>query len=362
MNNINNKLISKEEVESIVNNYINFYYESKTKSDPFNLNKYILPKEQKRTWFCVNNIELIQKAFIHKSFWNNTNTFDESDACSCLNLKREDFGDYEKLEFRGDKVIDLITLDYIIGCYPDKEVGFLTELKSNIVKKPSLANLGEQLGFKKYILFSSHIDRITNAIKSSGRENKRFLEDIFESFIGALYIDQNFDKEIIKPFLLGVFKKHIDLAAVIKNEINYKSTLLKFFHIQKFGHPKYIDLYFLGPPTQRTFVSIVLVEKETFFNDESIVCKNEIAMKTLSDLFNGYLDFLGKKNNDIINQQDQIQLFNYNGERVTPYDWLFEKINYQGYIFVGIGEGEKKQIAEKECSKNCLYNLQELKN
>ena len=108
-----------------------------------------------------------------------------------MNLNKDDYGDYEKLELLGDKAIDLITLDYIIQQFPDKEVGFLTELKSNIVRKPSLANLGEQLGFKKYILFSSHIDRITNYNKNSGRENKRFLEDIFESFIGALYIDLN---------------------------------------------------------------------------------------------------------------------------------------------------------------------------
>lgn len=354
MNNITNKLVTKEEIESLINGYINIYYESQINDDPFKLNKYILPKETKNSWFKVNNIKLIQKAFIHKSFWNNSNIFDESDACSNMNLNKDEYGDYEKLELQGDKVIDLITLDYIIQKFPDKEVGFLTELKSNIVRKPSLANLGDQLGFKKYILFSSHIDRITNSNKNSGRENKRFLEDIFESFIGALYIDQNLDKEIIKPFLLGVYKKHIDLDYIVKNEINYKSALLKFFHTQKFGHPKYTDLYFLGPPTNRLFFSVILIEKSIFFNEESKI--NQEILDILTYKTNSFLEYLSNPNllNDIRCQQDQINL--------NPYEFLLDKLQDNKYILVGVGQGPKKQESEKDCSKQCLINFKQLEN
>lgn len=358
MNNITNKLITKQEIESLINEYINIYYDSEIDVDPFKLNKYILPKERKTGgWFKINNIKLIQKAFIHKSFWNNSNTFDESDACSNMNLNKDDYGDYEKLELLGDKAIDLITLDYIIKQFPDKEVGFLTELKSNIVRKPSLANLGEQLGFKKYILFSSHIDRITNSNKNSGRENKRFLEDIFESFIGALYIDQDLNKEVIKPFLLGVYKKHIDLDYIVKNEINYKSALLKFFHTQKYGHPKYTDLYFLGPPTNRLFVSVILIEKSVFFNEERKV--NQEILNILTYKTNIFLEYLNNPNllNDISYQQDQVDLNNKN-----PYDFLLDKLQDNKYIFVGLGQGDKKQQAEKMASKDCLINFKQLEN
>lgn len=357
MNNIVNKLISKEEIESLINEYINIYYDS-VDDDPFKLNKYILPKKTKqRDWFKIDNIKLIQKSFIHKSFWNNSNTFDASDACSNMNLNKDEYGDYEKLELLGDKCIDLITLDYIIDEFPDKEVGFLTELKSNIVRKSSLANLGEQLGFKKYILFSSHIDRITNSNKNSGRENKRFLEDIFESFIGALYIDQELNKENIKPFLLGVYKKHLDLNYIVKNEINYKSTLLKYFHTQKYGHPKYTDLYFLGPPTNRLFVSVILIEKSVFFNSESNVSQE--IRDILTYKANSYLEYLSNPNllANIMNQQDQINL-NFN----NPYEFLLDKLTDNKYILVGIGQGAKKQDSEKNASKDCLISFKQLEN
>jgi ribonuclease-3 len=360
MNNINNILITKQEIESLINNYINIYYTSQIKNDPFKLNEFILPKEKKIKWLSINSINLLQKAFIHKSFWNVSNTFDETDAQSCLYLKKDDFGDYEKIELIGDKVIDLITLDYITEKFPDKEVGFLTELKSNIVRKQSLANLGEKLGFKKYILFSSHIDRITNSNKNSGRENIRFLEDIFESFVGALYIDQNYDKEIIKPFLLGIYHSFIDLDYIVKNEINYKSTLLKFFHTQKFGHPKYLDLYNIGPPTQRLFISIILLEKSIFFNNESSISKQKEILDMLSYKTNDFINYLGSPEifYAITNQQDQIQ---FNGYQ-NCYDFLLEKVKDTKYILLGVGFGNKKQDAEKDCSKNCLINCKELEN
>lgn len=368
MNNINNQLIDKQEIENLINRYVSIYYNSRiTDEDPFKLNKYIFEEEKRIKNIKINNIELIQKAFIHKSFWNTTTTNDESDAYSCLYLNKDDFGDYEKLEFRGDKVIDIITLDYITEQYPDKEVGFLTELKSNIVRKPSLASLGEKLGFKKYILFSSHIDRITNINKNSGRENTRFLEDIFESFIGALYIDQDLDKEVIKPFLLGVYKEHIDLEYIIKNEINYKSALLKFFHSQKFGHPKYTDLYFIGPPTNRTFVSILLLENKTFFNEESVVSKNQEILDGLSYKTNGFIEYLSKPDLvQLINSQtDQHILKNDKNDVVSPYQFIIDKVvnDNKGnakYILVGVGFGPKKQDAEKSASKECLLNFRQL--
>lgn len=391
MNNINNKLIEKKEIEALINKYIDIYYTNlEQNSDPFNLNRFILP-EKNKVYITINNIENIQKAFIHKSFWNITNIYDPTDAFSCMYLNKEEFGDYEKSEFRGDKVIDLITLDYITELFPDKEVGFLTDLKSRIVRKESLANLGEKLGFKEYILFSSHIDKITK--ENTGRDNKRFLEDIFESFIGKLYIDQNSNIDIIRPFLLGVYHSFIDINFLINNDINYKTSLLKFFHSQKFSHPKYTDAYFLGPVTNREFVSIVSLDK-TLLNgnihyntliakqneflktftpellnkiqsqpDQINLDTNSNTIKTLKTLLES--DFDKYINNDSQKQFKQKQkellgLIENNSKKyqINVLDYVKELL--KTHIIVGNGKGMKKQEAEQNCSYNALINFKEL--
>lgn len=391
MNNINNKLIEKNHIEALINKYIDIYYTNlEQTNDPFNLDKEILPKVNK-VFITINNIENIQKAFIHKSFWNVTNIYDETDAFSCIYLNKEEFGDYEKSEFRGDKVIDLITLDYITDLFPNKEVGFLTDLKSRIVRKESLANLGEQLGFKEYILFSSHIDKITK--ENTGRDNKRFLEDIFESFIGKLYIDQNSNIDVIRPFLLGVYKIFIDIDFLINNDINYKTSLLKFFHSQKFAHPIYIDLYFLGPVTNREFVSIVTLDKtllngnihyndliaqqneflKTFDHvllnkiadqpDQINLDSNSNSIKTLKTLLQSNFDkYISDKSQENFKQKQREMLFIIENQKkdyqINVLDYLKDLLKTK--IIVGKGKGLKKQEAEQNCSYDVLVNFKEI--
>jgi dsRNA-specific ribonuclease len=362
MNNINNKFLQRNDIESLINKYINIYYDTLSiEDDPFKLNHILFP-QPKREWFKINNLELIQRSFIHKSFWNTSNTFDETDAFSCFYLQKNFMGDYEKSELRGDKVIDLIILDFLMEKYPEKDQGQLTKLKSRLVRDDTLATISEHLGFKDYILFSSHIDRITNKKKESGRENRRFLEDIFESFIGNLYVDQNFNKDIIKPFLLGVYTKHIDLDHIINTEIDHKSNLLKFFHSQKFGAPKYTDLYFLGATTQRIFVSVILLETSKFFNEESNFSKNQEIINILTNKQNDYINYLynGQLLQDIMNQHDQIKLESNGIKNMDPYSFLIDKLQ-NGYILLGISQSNTKKSAEQEASKDCLALFGQLK-
>lgn len=406
MNNINNRLVDKNEIETFINKYVNIYYDNLQKdlkeNDPFNVNSVIL-KKQKRTVIKVNNIENIQKAFIHKSFWNTTNVYDETDSYSCLYFDRNIYGDYEITELQGDRVIELITIDFLKEKFPDKDEGFLTSLKSRIVRKETLVNLGEALNFKKYILLSSYLEKITRTSNGggngdSGRETKRFLEDIFEAFIGNLYIDQNFNKEKIKPFLLGMYQTHLDLDYLVNSDINYKTLLLKFFHSQKFEHPKYTDLYFIGGVLQREFTTIILLEKSVFENSE--YSKDPLITKAINDKTSNFLKKLSAKEYQklIESQPNQVnlrvnklknnsvsysifdlaqviksldlknldadknlksdicklkeKLDNITSNFLSPYDYLLEILNV--YVFLGIGIANKKQEAEQECSKDCL--------
>lgn len=304
MNNINNKLINRGLIQNIINKYTG---------------------EDKPIY--INNIKKFQRAFVHKSFCIVDSDNSDSDNYSVMKFDKTTFSDNERLEFLGDKVIDLITTEFLFDKFPDKDEGFLTKLKSRIVKKESLSHLGEKLGFKELILISSHIERI------SGRNNPRFLEDIFESFMGVLYKDQNSDLKICKRFLLGVYSEHIDLDNLINNNDNYKDSLLRYFHTQGWGHPVYNTIYHIGNVYSREFTNILLVKKS-------------IVISKTPRLFRRQKEILNIIKNDMKDCEGE----NKEGlEKLT----LLLKDN----TLLGMGKSNTKKYSEQECSKDCLLNL-----
>lgn len=231
MNNIFNKRLSKDFIENLFLKYAK------------------LPIK-------INNIDKIQKAFIHKSFYiENYNNNDADNTC-CMKIFDDETN--ERYEFLGDKVIDLVVTEYLFDIFPKKDEGFLTKLKSRIVRKESLCKLGEQLSFKEYIMISCHIEKI------KGRQNKRFMEDIFEAFIGVLYKDQYSNIEIIRLFLIGVINAHINIHELSVFNENYKDTLMRFLHVKSLGAPMYKVVHVLNEETtlNQGFISVVYVLKE----------------------------------------------------------------------------------------------------
>lgn len=318
MNNIRNKLISREKIENIINNYMD---------------------EGSRVY--INNIKKFQKAFIHKSFCIVDPDNSDSDNYSCINLDKDFLTNNERLEFLGDKVIDLITTEFLFDKFPDKDEGFLTKLKSRLVKKQSLAYLSKKLGFEDMILLSSHVERI------SGRNNARFSEDLFESFMGNLYKDQYSNLEICKKFLLGVYSEFIDLDDLISNNDNYKDSLLRYFHSQSLGHPVYKTIYYVGNVYAREFTVILYIEKEKILkNIKSPLITNNIT-----------------KNDKII--KDRIK---YETDRIQDKNSFIDENLHESILkndnikIIGIGKESTKKKAEQECSKNCLDNLKISRN
>jgi len=325
MNNIRNKLLDKKTLEQLISKYIDVYenaIKQKTVVHGVDNNTY------KKSIININNIKNIQKAFIHKSFSVVDPDNSDSDSYSCINIKFTD--NYERGEFLGDRIIELITAEFLYFNYKNKDPKFLTEVKSRIVRKDSLANLGTKLGFKEYMLIGGNIERV------NGRDNQRFLEDMFESFIAMLYIDQRLDKELCKQFILGVYISFIDFDDIITNNINYKTSLQHYFHKMKYSHPIYNTLYHIGPTYSREFTVVVLIPKDLYSHSDSVNLtniNNSISCIVLNDL-----------KNPLLNTQDTPPLEILNG--------LLSK-----GILVGIGKSNTKQTAEQACSMDCLKNL-----
>ncbi len=128
---------------------------------------------------------LLKQALTHRSYLNENRT---------LRLEHN-----ERLEFLGDAVLELSVTDYLYKQFPDKPEGDLTALRSALVNAVTLADVAHHLRVNDYLLLSK------GEAKDVGRARQYILANTFEAIIGAIYLDQGFEKadEFIVRFVLS---------------------------------------------------------------------------------------------------------------------------------------------------------------
>jgi ribonuclease-3 len=228
MNNLANKLISEEELEQIIN------------------------KNLKNSKIKVNNVGIYRQAFVHKSFNVKESFVDEEDSCCAFYMEKTSCN--ERLEFLGDSVLNMVTAEYLFELFPDKDEGFLTKLRTKLVRNTQLSHIGTELGFKEWLLISSYVEKI------NGRENPRLIEDVFESFIASLYKDQGF--YVTREFIFSCFDTYVDINFLINNNDNYKDILLRYFQLNNWSHPEYNTFISDTSTSVKSFTTAVLVRKD----------------------------------------------------------------------------------------------------
>ena len=132
------------------------------------------------------NAHLYELAFIHESYSN------ENDLSEC----------YERLEFLGDAVLDLVVSEFLYNMDSELTEGQLTRMRSNYVCKKALYVYSMELGLDQYIKLGAGLELTRR------REIDSIISDVFESFIGALYLDQGL--HIVKEFLFKTVIPHIE--------------------------------------------------------------------------------------------------------------------------------------------------------
>ena len=174
--------IQKEDEELIFNPYNERNHEI-TESEVCDiLKKYGVPDK-------VHNINLYKRAFVHKSYCkrpklenieNGIIIADKPDNCMRLRTKSN-----ERLEFLGDGVLECITKYYLYRRFPKENEGFMTEKKIALVKNRSIGKMAYEMGLNKWYIISQ------NAEEKKTRTNLKKLGCLFESFLGALFLDFN---------------------------------------------------------------------------------------------------------------------------------------------------------------------------
>ena len=226
--------IIKGEDGLIFNPYNPENVEIKLSDVQFILTKYGVPG-------TVNNVNLYKRAFVHRSYTKrphlenasqNITIVDRPPDCMPLSTKSN-----ERLEFLGDGVLELITKYYLYRRFPKENEGFMTEKKIAIVKNEAIGKIAMEMHLNKWLILSKHAE------EKKIRTNLKKLGCLFESFIGALFLDFNKievkDEEgwfqqmfvtgpgfqMAQKFIENIFEKHIDWIALIQNDDNFKNIL-----------------------------------------------------------------------------------------------------------------------------------------
>lgn len=295
MNNVKNIIITPVEIETILSKYSDLNVK-------INMNRY----------------NYYIQAFTHKSFLNVSIYNDQDDSNCHMLLDKYILQNNERLEYFGDAILYAVIAEYLYDKYPEKDEGFMTNLRIKLIKKSQLAELSKKLNFDKYILISTYLE------KANARNNNiNLLENLFESFIGALYKDQGFD--ITKLFIRGIIEKEVDINCLIQNDTNYKSKILLYFHSKNLGHTEYLLLDKKGSFNTLNFYSAIIVNKKIDIDDKNL-------LKNI------------KKYDNTIRKNIKEQLPEY----------VFDK----NYYYVSVGNGVNKRISEQDASKKLLDFLQ----
>ncbi|PAE21358.1 ribonuclease III [Bacillus sp. 7504-2] len=185
------------------------------------------------------NVKLLIQAFTHSSYVNEH--------------RKKPYDDNERLEFLGDAVLELTVSQFLYNKYPTMSEGELTKLRAAVVCEPSLVSFANELTFGEYVLLGKGEEM------TGGRTRPALLADVFEAFIGALFLDKGIDAVV--QFLEKVVFPKID-AGAFSHVMDFKSQLQE--HVQRDGSGliEYKVLQEKGPAHNREFISQVSLNGE----------------------------------------------------------------------------------------------------
>lgn len=197
---------------------------------------------EKKLNIQFKNIDLLDAAFVHKSYMN-----EHKDK------KREH---NERLEFLGDAVLELVVTEFLYKNYPGKGEGVLTNWRSALVKGKHLAEISQKLDLGLYLYLSRGEER------SGGRKKNYILANTLEALIGAIYLDT--DYKTAHNFIHDHILKQLGSILELGLHIDAKSRFQEIAQEEVGVTPEYKLLKDDGPDHNKNFVM------GAYINDELI--------------------------------------------------------------------------------------------
>ena len=163
----------------------------------------------------IKNLDLYQKAFIHKSALKEYEQFSES---------------FETLEFIGDSVLGFVITKFLFDRFEDRQEGFLTKARTKLVRGETLAKIAAGLSLNELVVMDE------KGMRNGWNNNTKILEDVFEALIGAIYMDIGLIHA--KEFILRIYQdsKLIDMNTIMIDD-NYKDHLMRHCQVNGWSLP-----------------------------------------------------------------------------------------------------------------------------
>lgn len=195
---------------------------------------------EKKVGIKFKDLELIDMAFVHKSY---------------VNEHRERKKQHnERLEFLGDAVLELVVTEYLYKSYPAEEEGVLTNWRSALVKGKNLAEISTELDLGLYLYLSRGEER------SGGRKKNYILANTLEALIGAIYLDQ--DYKTAHAFIDGYILKRLEEILQKGLHIDAKSRFQEIAQEVTGITPEYRLLKEEGPDHDKAFTMGAYIGEE----------------------------------------------------------------------------------------------------
>lgn len=184
---------------------------------------------EKKINYHFKDKSLLKQALTHSSYANEQ--------------KINKYADYERLEFLGDAVLELVSSEFLFRENPDMSEGKLTKLRASIVCESALAYCAREFGLEEFILLGKG-EEITG-----GRDRDSIISDVMEAIIGAIYLDSGMEQasDYIRRFVLSDLehkKLFYDAKTILQEVVQRDNT----------GNLHYVLLSEEGPDHDKVFV------------------------------------------------------------------------------------------------------------
>ena len=190
---------------------------------------------EKKINYIFHNKDYIRQAFTHKS------------------LDTSPRKNYERLEFLGDAVLDIIVSRELMREFPEGDEGLLTQRRASLVQKPFLATIGHLLDLMDHLKIEHSVN--LNIEKIADKQ----LANLFEALIGAMYLDGGI--EPCRRLILDTIWAHKEEAW---KSTNYKGKLIEYCHSHEIENPVFLVKDISGPDHQKTFEIQVKIGSTTY--------------------------------------------------------------------------------------------------
>ncbi len=189
-----------------------------------------IKKVESGIFYKFQNIDLLMESLTHRSYTN------EDGSCE---------KNYERLEFLGDAVLELVITDVLLEAFPDKNEGELSKIRALLVREEALVHVANKMDLGASLILGKGEE------KSGGKQRPSILSGTLEALIGAVYMDGGYVaagtvvKKLWEPAIHSIHNADFD--------IDYKTKLQELVQSKHKTVPAYTVLGTKGPAHKRTF-------------------------------------------------------------------------------------------------------------